>query len=493
MFDSADHDHVASKAAYKREEPKLRETLLAAQMALREKCDRRVLIVIGGVDGAGKGETVNLLNTWLDPRHVKTHAFADPTDEERERPPMWRYWRALPPLGTIGIFFGSWYTQPILERALGDASEHDFDAALTRIRRHEAMLVAERTIVLKFWFHLSKDQQRKRLKSLEKDPLTAWRVTPEEWKRFKRYDDLRAVSTRAVVATSTAESPWIVVPGYDERYRSLTVGRLLLDALTRREPKRKGARAAPSIAPAPLPELESRKLLRDMDLTQKVPKARYEKQLEKLQGDLALLARSKKFRKRALIAVFEGMDAAGKGSAIRRVSSALDARYCTIIPIAAPSEDERAQPYLWRFWRQLPRRGRVTIFDRSWYGRVLVERVEGFCAQREWLRAYGEINEFENELTESGIIVSKFWLQVSLKEQLARFRARQKTPFKRFKITAEDWRNRKKWDAYEEAVCDMVDRTSSDCAPWTLVEAEDKLFARLKILRTLVERLEAEL
>jgi polyphosphate:AMP phosphotransferase len=493
MFDSADHDHVASKAMYKREEPRLREALLAAQMTLREKSERRVLIVIGGVDGAGKGETVNLLNTWLDPRHVKTHAFAEPTDEERERPAMWRYWRALPPLGTVGIFFGSWYTEPILERALGGWSEHDLDAALTRIRRHEAMLVAERTIVLKFWLHLSKDQQRKRLKSLERDPVTRWRVTPEEWKRFKRYDELRAVSTRAVVATSTADAPWIVVPGYDERYRSLTVGRLLLDALTRRELPRKRAPASRSLAPAPLPELESRKLLRDLDLTQKVPKARYEKQLEKLQGDLALLARSKKFRKRALIAVFEGMDAAGKGSAIRRVSSALDARYCAIIPIAAPSEEERAQPYLWRFWRQLPRRGRVTIFDRSWYGRVLVERVEGFCAQREWLRAYAEINEFEAELSESGIILAKFWLQVSLKEQLARFRARQKTPFKRFKITAEDWRNRKKWDAYEEAVCDMVDRTSSDCAPWTLVEANDKPFARLKILRTLVERLEEAL
>ena len=190
---------------------------------------------------------------------------------------------------------------------------------------------------------------------------------------------------------------------------------------------------------------------------------------------------------------FEGADAAGKGGAIRRVSGALDARQYLIVPVAAPTDEERAHPYLWRFWRNIPSLGGITIFDRSWYGRVLVERVEKLCAPADWMRAYDEINQFEEQLTKGGAIVVKFWLQISKEEQLKRFRERQRTAFKQFKITTEDWRNRKKWDAYERAVCDMVDRTSTELAPWTLVEAEDKRYARVKILKTIVERIERAL
>jgi polyphosphate kinase 2 (PPK2 family) len=203
--------------------------------------------------------------------------------------------------------------------------------------------------------------------------------------------------------------------------------------------------------------------------------------------------RDPRFKNRSLICAFEGADAAGKGGAIRRIAASMDARDYQIVPVAAPTEEERAQPYMWRFWRHIPRNGRVTIFDRTWYGRVLVERVEGFCAEADWLRAYSEINDFEHELSESGAIVCKFWLQVSQEEQLKRFKEREKIEFKRFKITEEDWRNREKWDAYQQAICDMVDRTSTGTAPWTLVEANDKGYARVKILRTLCERLEAEL
>jgi AMP-polyphosphate phosphotransferase len=192
----------------------------------------------------------------------------------------------------------------------------------------------------------------------------------------------------------------------------------------------------------------------------------------------------------AVVALFEGNDAAGKGGALRRVTSALDARLYDTIPVGAPSEEERAQPYLWRFWRRLPRLGRFAFFDRSWYGRVLVERVEGLAAAPDWVRAYAEINDFEQALARHGTVLVKYWLAISKDEQLRRFRERERVAFKRFKITPEDWRNRKKWDAYEQAVCDMVERTSTSIAPWMLVEANNKYYARIKVLKVLCEALE---
>jgi polyphosphate:AMP phosphotransferase len=490
MFDSADLDHRLDKATYQREEPLLRQALLDVQYELAQQSRFPVLIIIGGVDGAGKGEMVNLLNEWMDPRHILTHAFADASDEETERPPMWRFWRVLPPKGKIGIFFGSWYTEPLLRRVLGTDGASTLERSVGAILRHERMLVDEGTLLLKFWFHLSKDQQRKRLKSLERDPHTRWRVTAEDWRRFRKYDRFREVSGAVVRQTSTAGAPWIVVPGADHRYRSITVGRILLEALQARLAHQPAVRAE---APAPLPQLENVKLLRDLDLGLKLDKRRYQKRLEKLQGELNQLSRDKRFRQRGLVVVFEGADAAGKGSTIRRVTAALDARFFRVIPIAAPTEEERAQPYLWRFWRHLPRHGRIALFDRSWYGRVLVERVEGFCSQADWMRAYGEINDFEDQIAASGTLLAKFWLQISAEEQLRRFKERELIAHKRFKITPEDWRNRDRWDAYEAAVADMIDRTSSPSAPWTVVEAEDKNYGRIKVLETLVEQLESDI
>jgi polyphosphate kinase 2 (PPK2 family) len=241
------------------------------------------------------------------------------------------------------------------------------------------------------------------------------------------------------------------------------------------------------------PNIDGRDVLSELELSHRLTKKAYESELAQCQGRLSELVRHPRFKERSLICVFEGADAAGKGGSIRRIGAAMDARQYQIVPIAAPTEEERAQPYLWRFWRHMPRTGRVTIFDRSWYGRVLVERVEGFCAEADWLRAYTEINDFEHELAGAGAIVIKFWLQISAEEQLKRFKEREKIEFKRFKITDEDWRNREKWDAYHQAVCNMVDRTSTGNAPWTLVEANDKNYARVKVLRTVCERLEAAL
>ena len=492
MFESAELGHKIDKKTYDREEPKLRAALLKAQYDLAQDQKFPVLILIGGVDGAGKGETVNLLNEWMDPRHIQTRAFGDASDEESERPRMWRFWRGLPPKGTIGIIFGSWYTAPIVNRVMGQTVDEDLQQSLDEIVRFERMLCNEGVLLLKFWFHLSKQQQKKRLHELEKDPRTRWRVTKLDWQRFKIYDQFREISARSLRETSTANAPWTVVEGLDPRYRSLTVGRVLLEAIQQRL-KHAAERSFSGQVP-PLPATDNLGLVRNLDLTQKLAKSKYKKQLEKWQGSLNLMSREKKFFKRhSLILVFEGSDAAGKGGVIRRITGAIDARHYEITPVAAPTEEERAQPYLWRFWRHVPRRGRIAIFDRSWYGRVLVERVEALCPVHDWMRAYSEINDFEEQLVSNGGIVLKFWLQISRAEQLRRFKLREKIGFKTLKITEEDWRNREKWDAYEQAVCDMIDRTSTEIAPWNVIEAEDKYFARIKVLKAIVERMDREL
>lgn len=492
MFESAELGHKIDKATYDAEVPKLREALLEAQMELAKQSRFPVVILIGGVDGAGRSETVNLLNEWMDPRFLQTHGMGEPSDEELDRPMMWRFWRELPPKGRIGIFLGSWYTWPILNRVRGLTKNADLDQSLERAKRLEKMLVDEGALVLKFWMHLSKEKQQKRLKSLEKDPKTRWRVTKRDWEHYTLYDKFNTVNERVIRHTSTADAPWTIVEGYDSHYRSLTVGKILLDALTKRL-KQSAKKVADVTAPPPLPSIDQLNVLKTLDMKQKLDKKKYEAELEKQQGRLAVLTRSPRFGKITVIAMFEGNDAAGKGGAIRRITSALDARQYKIIPIAAPTEEERAQPYLWRFWRHVPRRGRLTIFDRSWYGRVLVERVEKFCSVADWMRAYSEINDFESQLARHNIVVVKFWLAITKDEQLRRFKEREKIGFKRFKITEEDWRNREKWDAYEHAVCDMVDRTSTEVAPWTLVEANDKYFARIKVLKTLADRIEAAL
>jgi AMP-polyphosphate phosphotransferase len=492
MFESAELGHKISKQTYARQVPKLRNALLDAQYDLFQNGRFPVILLIGGVDGAGKGETVNLLNEWMDPRHIRTSAFGEPSDEEAERPPMWRFWRALPPKGKIGILFGHWYTDPIIGRVMGSTKQSRLIQDIEEIVRFEKMLTDEGALVLKFWFHLSKDRQKKRLKALEKNPKTRWRVTDTDWERFRNYDKFRQVSEFALRHSSTASAPWIVVEGEDANYRNLTVGRTLLAAMRERLDQKPVEQVEDRIPPIP-PSIDKLDVLKSLDLGQKLDRREYAKLRELYQGKLNLLSRNPRFKDRSVILVFEGNDAAGKGGAIRRITQALDARQYQTVPVAAPTEEERAQPYLWRFWRHVPRRGRFAIFDRSWYGRVLVERVEGFAPEFDWARAYSEINDFENELAEHGAIVIKFWLAISKEEQYRRFKEREKTSFKRFKITPEDWRNRKKWEAYERAVCDMVDRTSTSIAPWSLVEANDKLHARMKILRTICERLETEL
>ena len=489
MLESAEVGHSISKAAYAQQEPRLREALVNAQYDLSQSKRGPVLLIISGVEGGGRSETANKLSEWMDPRHMRVLAFGPRSCEELVRPREWRYWRGLPPKGRIGIFLNSWYTEIFAARLAGKLDEVAFEVALQDTRAFERMLFDEGFVLLKFWIHLSKKGLHDRLRALKKTDGSN-KSFKRDYQAARRYEELRPLWEEMLRETSTAEAPWTIVEGEDERYRHLTVGKVLLDALSHMSAKRSPRAHAPAVTPT---VVDNVRLVHDLDLSQKLSRAQYDAQLAKWQARLAALTRRKPFPERSLILAFEGADAAGKGSAIRRVTRALDARQYVTVPISAPTSEELLYPYLWRFWRSVPPHGGITIFDRTWYGRVLVERVEGFCSEFDWRRAYEEINQFEEQLVQGGTIVCKFWLQVSKAEQLKRFKAREKTAFKRFKITPDDWRNRSKWPAYEQAVADMVERTSTELAPWTLVEANDKYFARVKVLKTIVRRLEAAL
>ena len=490
MFETAELNQSLSAQRYDAELPALRAKLLQAHFDLRTR-KFPVLVIVSGADGAGKGELVHRLNEWLDPRGVETHAFWETSDEERERPPYWRFWRALPGRGRIGIFFGSWYTAPIIRRVVGDTKLRELDVALDRIVALEQMLADDGAEIVKFWLHLPKKAQKRRLKKLEAEG----RIAPDDWKHFELYDRFTKASERALRHTDTGAAPWHVIEATDRRFREFTAGSILLEALQRRltaaaETARPRVLQTTVAARAPVPKAS---ILDHLDVSGKLTAAEYARQLEKQQSALTKLAWAAREKKISTVMVFEGWDAAGKGSAIRRVTQAMDPRLYRVVGIAAPTDEERAQHYLWRFWRHLPRAGFTTIFDRSWYGRVLVERVEKFARPDEWNRAYHEINAFEEQLVEHGVVVDKFWLHITPPEQLRRFKERQTVDYKRYKITDEDWRNRKQWDDYKRAVDDMVARCSTEYAPWTLVAANDKRFARVQILKTVVERLRAAL
>ena len=512
MFETAELGRKIAKSEYNKTVPVLRTELLGAQQALR-KADFPVIILFGGVDAAGKNETINLLNEWMDPRWIITSAYGPPSDEEQERPEFWRYWRDLPPKGHIGLFMSAWYSEPILERVYGSCGEAELDKRLERITTFEKELADDGALILKFWMHLGRDAQTKRFKVLESDSMSSWRVTKTDWDNLERYDDFIAAAERSIARTSTGEAPWQIVEGSDLRYCGLTVGLAIRDALRKHLQeatlKRRlaaeldsgdvsvaamdGEKQDTSGEACSIQSLQGPTILDRLDMSQSLGKRQYRAELAKYQAKLHALNRKAVEGKLSALSVFEGWDAAGKGGAIRRITSALDARDYRVIPIAAPTDEEQQHHYLWRFWRHLARAGRATIVDRSWYGRVLVERVEGFASESEWRRAYAEINDFEEQLVRHGIVVLKFWLHITNGEQLRRFKAREEVPYKRWKLTEEDWRNREKWELYEQAVNDMVERTSTVNAPWTLIEGNDKRFARIKVLKTVCERLERAL
>lgn len=493
MFESARLPHAMSRDAFDAIAPALRDRLLNAQFELAERKTAAVMVLINGVDGAGKGGVINRLYDWLDDHYVETLSYGPPTDEERARPGAWRYWRDMPAKGRIGLVLGSWHHRALRNRALGRLDKTAYDNVLEEMNRSEEMLRHEGVHLLKIWLYLDPRAARRRLEGLRAADGALRRPVVLDWEEVdtdKARKRLNDAALEMIEMTSTGDAPWAVAAADDPHYRDAAVGDLLAQTLARAIADSPPAPARTRAVAAPDMNLPRPSVVSTLDLSQKADPAAYGRELRALQSRLTAATTAKSFRKRGLVVVFEGNDAAGKGGAIRRVREALDPRQFQVHGVAAPTEEERARPYLWRFWRNIPRRGHVAIFDRSWYGRVLVERVEKFASDADWMRAYQEINDFERQLVESDYLVVKFWLAITPEEQLRRFEDREAKSFKRYKLTPDDWRNREKWPLYEQAMTDMVDRTSSRAAPWTLIEANDKKFARLKVLRTLAERLE---
>jgi polyphosphate:AMP phosphotransferase len=483
---------VHSKKLKKREFdaclPTLRAELLEVQNSLRS-ANFPVIVLFAGVDGAGKSEMVNLLNEWMDPRWLINRAYARASESESElEPPIYRrYWHDLPPRGQIGLFLSAWYSQVLLGTVAQRVTESEFPRHVERIGRFERTLAKDGALILKFWMHLDKRRQKKQLERLEANPQTAWRVTHTDWAHWAMYNRFVVAGDQIITATDTPLAPWRVIDGADHRYRSMAIGQHILKAI-------KDRLQAPSTLPESMEHQPSPvNWLSGVDIKQTMSKKDYRQRREHAQGQLNQLCRQAKKKSVSSVMAFEGWDAAGKGGAIRRILQALDPRTYRVIPIAAPTDEENAQHYLWRFWRHLPKAGNISIFDRSWYGRVLVERIEGFARPDEWQRAYKEINEFEQELAESGIMICKFWLHIDKDEQMRRFEERKKTRHKAWKLTDEDWRNREKWDLYEAAVNDMIQHTNTPHAPWTIVPANDKYIARIQVLDTACEHLQKTL
>lgn len=498
MFELIELEHKLSKKEYKERVPALRTKLLEAQQKVLKE-NFPVLLLVSGLDGGGKGDIINLLNEWMDPRYIRTHAFGTSSEDELKRPPYWRFWMSLPPKGKTGIFVGSWYSDPIAKSIKKQINNAQLDSELLHVKNIEEELTNDNMLIIKFWIHMSKEDQKDKFKKYQKDPSNKWRVTKKDIKHLKLYDKFVNVSERVIRETSTGKCPWLIVDGNDIKYSSIIVGEHILERINNHIEQTNFSKQEGENKPKELVQNNMKLgknefgLLSSLDVSQSLTKEIYKKELIKYQGKLNLLAREARSKGISATLVFEGWDASGKGGAIRRITHALDARQYRVIPIAAPTDEEKAHHYLWRFWRHVPQAGQVTIYDRSWYGRVLVERVEGFATEDEWMRAYTEINDFEEELTDASNIILKFWLHIDKEEQEKRFKAREQIDYKKHKITEEDYRNRKMWDMYEKSIDDMVTRTSTEYAPWHLIEANDKRFARVKVLKIFCDALQKKL
>jgi polyphosphate:AMP phosphotransferase len=483
MLEVCEVGNKIGKDEYKAAIPDLRVGLINAQYDLRS-ADFPVIIWIAGDDRLAANALVNRLNEWLDSRFIDTRVFADPTEEEHQRPQLWRLWRSLPPKGRASFFVGG-LMRAANQRAEGEIGEPEFSAWLRHIANMQSALVDDGVLILKFFLHTPAKVQKAKLKEAEKHPESGWQVDQRDWAALDSLGPVLPIAERILRETSAPGAPWTIVESTDDRYRDLTVARTILAAITARlaEPTKP---TSPSVAESVFGEFaEEANVLSGVDLTQSMTKDEYRKELAIHQARLHKLSIEARKRGISTVLAFEGWDAAGKGGVIRRITGALEAGDYRVIPVAAPTQEERKFHYLWRFWRDLPPAGRFVIFDRTWYGRVLVERLEGFATLGEWQRAFDEINDFESQLVERGMYVAKFWLHVSQDEQLARFQAREETAYKKHKITDEDYRNRERWHEYVKAVDQMVLRTSTDGAKWHVIPANDKLFARIATLKAI--------
>jgi polyphosphate:AMP phosphotransferase len=495
MLDKIDLRRKITREAYRAAMPGLEQRLGELQ---RQAWDQRlpVVVVFEGWSAAGKGTLINRLILPLDPRGFRVHSTGEPSPDEQRRPFLWRFWGRTPARGRMSIFDRAWYRRVLTERMRGDLPESALGEAFDEIRDFERKLADDGTVLVKFFLHIDRKEQKKRLAALAREPGLKWRVTEADWRQQRQYGRWVRAIDQMLEATDSDLAPWTVVEAHHERYARVKIFQTCIRALEAALEKARLPEPAPREPLGPPTRRSARldsSVLDKVVLDQRIKPAAYKRQLDRLQARMRELEHRLYVRRVPLIIVFEGWDAAGKGGAIRRLCANLDPRGYQVVPVGAPNDLEKDHHWLWRFWQPMPKTGHITIFDRSWYGRVLVERVEGYCREDEWRRAYREINAMEHHLTCFGAVLVKFWLHLSREEQLRRFRARQRTPAKRWKLTDEDWRNRKKWDAYHAAVDEMLLRTSTTYAPWTIVESDQKEFARIKILHTVQEAVERRL
>lgn len=484
-----------TEKSFKAQLKELRTGILEMQDYLKNE-RISTLIIVTGFDGAGKGHIIHKFNEWLDPRTVSTTAFWHQSEEERERPYFWKFWNYLPSKGRTALFFGSWYADLIAQKLCDGLPAETVENRIEKIRFFERMLAADGVLILKFWLHLSREEQLSKRSELEKNPQFHWKMQSVDWSQEGHYDRFWETSKLVIEKTDQACSRWIQVPAFDPDQRDFLVAKAFVHNVQHFNTELHKLRKSPA-PPLPMIQMNSGAVsanpipIPTPSLAELSPlamdKMEYSTLLPDLQDQLFELAWKFFEQKRSVFLIFEGWDAAGKGGCIRRVVESIDARLFDVIPISAPSKQELSHHYLWRFWKSIPRAGRMAIYDRSWYGRVLVERVEGFASAHEWQRAYNEIIDFENQLIRPGHLVLKFWLEISPETQLKRFEKRQVIPFKRFKLGPEDWRNRSKWSTYQVAASEMIEKTHTHLCPWHVVQADNKRATRIEVLKTIVQ------
>ena len=465
------------------------EKLEEQQMKLKER-KLPVLVLIEGWGAAGKGSAIGQIIRNIDPRFFKVFSMpSTPTAEELRKPFLYRFFEKIPEAGKFTFLDSGWMDQIMKERLHGQLDDKAYAQRVDSVKRFERSLTDNGYLVLKFFFHISKKEQETRLENLLGDKDTAWRVSKGDLWQNRHYDQCLEAFDRYLDDTNTPSAPWYIIDAKSKKFAELQVMETLCVGI---ETALHNESLAVPLLQNVFPLVKMPKL-KDVPLDKTLSEAEYKQQLRELQAKLGKL-HNRLYRKRVpVIMVYEGWDAAGKGGNIKRVTGALDPRGFEVHPIASPEPKEKARHYLWRFWTRLPKTGHIAIFDRSWYGRVMVERLEGFCSENDWQRAYYEMNEFEQELHNWGAVILKFWVQIDKDTQLARFTDRQNTPSKQWKITDEDWRNREKWDLYEQAIDEMLQKTSTTYAPWHILESVDKKYARIKALQIVIDALEKAL
>lgn len=465
---------------------KSRNRLYELQMKIKEH-KLPVLVLFEGWGSSGKGSTIGKVIKNIDPRFFKVATMSAPMEEELRKPFLYRYMKQIPEAGKFTFLDSGWMDETVNDVLHNELSEDAYDNRIDSIKRFERQLTDNGYLVMKFFMHIDHEEQTERMEHLLSDKDTKWRVSKADKWQNEHYKKCAKVFDQYLRDTNLSTSPWYLIDAKDRKWAELQVLETLTGGIE--VALQNSAHSVPILQNIfPLVKMPK---LSDIELAGKeIPEEEYKKELDELQDKLKEL-HNRLYRKRVpVIITYEGWDAAGKGGNIKRITGALDPRGFEVHPIASPEPHEKSRHYLWRFWTRLPKTGHIAIFDRTWYGRVMVERLEGFCSENDWKRAYNEINEFEKELSDWGAVIIKFWVQIDKDTQLQRFTDRQNNPEKRWKITDEDWRNREKWDLYEEAIDEMLQKTSTTYAPWHILESVDKKYARIKALKIIIEELE---